>query len=382
MSNPTNISPEPTITAPSTETRVLGYDLARALALFGLVIFDYKAFFGAKDGSNSLLWLIDMFDGKAAALFAVLAGVGVTLYTQEEHYMADINHINRRARTMAVQAVMAFLIGLGCFIFWQGELLTLYGLCLLVSLAAIHRSSYVVLLSSFIMAAVFPILYLIQNDYAAGWLNYDWRSLVYTDFWTYSGMTRHIFYNGFYPLFPWVSMFLLGVWLGRLNVRDENTRNKLIITWGVLALMAGVVSEYGMRFLGGETKTVHHIVRMLLTVEPMPPGPMFVLASMGTAVVAILFCVVLGERYGKKFWTKPLASVGKISLSLYVIHLMLGMSIARTFHVHASWQIQNAMLFAVTVCGIFVVVAYVWCLKFKHGPLELVLRNMQNMFQK
>jgi len=60
--------------------RIIGIDVARALAVIGMIIVNFKVVFG----ENGLPWVksfVSIFDGKAAATFVVLAGVGLALMT-------------------------------------------------------------------------------------------------------------------------------------------------------------------------------------------------------------------------------------------------------------------------------------------------------------
>ena len=63
--------------------RVIGYDLARALAIFGMVIVNFKIVMGAEqNGPEWLVGLVGLLDGRAAATFVVLAGAGISLLSQ------------------------------------------------------------------------------------------------------------------------------------------------------------------------------------------------------------------------------------------------------------------------------------------------------------
>ncbi len=56
--------------------RIIGIDVARALAVFGTIIVNFKIVFG-DNGNQILRNVTHLFDGKAAATFVVLAGVGI-----------------------------------------------------------------------------------------------------------------------------------------------------------------------------------------------------------------------------------------------------------------------------------------------------------------
>ena len=62
----------------SPQPRLAGLDIARALAVFGMVVVNFKIVLGAAQAGPS--WLVsvtDLLDGRAAATFVLLAGVGL-----------------------------------------------------------------------------------------------------------------------------------------------------------------------------------------------------------------------------------------------------------------------------------------------------------------
>ena len=70
--------------AKSNSQRIPGYDLARSLAIFGMVIVNYSSFMGGWGvGPGWLVWLVELLPGRAAAIFVVLAGVGMSLMARQ-----------------------------------------------------------------------------------------------------------------------------------------------------------------------------------------------------------------------------------------------------------------------------------------------------------
>jgi uncharacterized protein len=69
--------------------RVTGFDLARALAIFGMVIVNFKIAMNAETGNLLLMSFAGLFEGRASALFVILAGVGVTFLTNKARESGD-----------------------------------------------------------------------------------------------------------------------------------------------------------------------------------------------------------------------------------------------------------------------------------------------------
>jgi uncharacterized protein len=69
--------------------RVIGFDIARALAIFGMVVVNFKVAMNAETGSQFLMSFVGLFEGRASALFVILAGIGVTLMTNKTRNSGD-----------------------------------------------------------------------------------------------------------------------------------------------------------------------------------------------------------------------------------------------------------------------------------------------------
>ena len=73
--------------------RVNGFDVARALAIFGMVVVNFKIAMNAETGNQLLMGFAGLFEGRASALFVILAGIGVTLMTNKTresgYYLAE-----------------------------------------------------------------------------------------------------------------------------------------------------------------------------------------------------------------------------------------------------------------------------------------------------
>lgn len=63
--------------------RLIGIDFARALALFGMVIVNFKLAMNADIGTPQLIEFAALLEGRASALFVILAGIGIALLTKK-----------------------------------------------------------------------------------------------------------------------------------------------------------------------------------------------------------------------------------------------------------------------------------------------------------
>jgi uncharacterized membrane protein YeiB len=86
-------SPHPvdsTIPAVPSNNRILGYDLARAGAFFGMLLVNFSVLMGSGSSDpNWLDWVTGVIRGRAAATFVVLAGAGLSLLTKGVYLRKD-----------------------------------------------------------------------------------------------------------------------------------------------------------------------------------------------------------------------------------------------------------------------------------------------------
>ena len=92
------------------KNRLIGVDIARAFAIAGMIIVNFKIVLG--DNGNEIVKLFSsFFEGKAAATFVVLAGIGVGFMSNSAVISYDKTQIKRTKIKIAKRAI--FL----CFIF-------------------------------------------------------------------------------------------------------------------------------------------------------------------------------------------------------------------------------------------------------------------------
>jgi len=200
------------------KSRIIGYDVARSLAVFGMVIVNFKVVMGAgENGPGWLIWLVGLFDGRAAATFVILAGVGISMLSRKGRIAQDKERIRQDRHTLLKRAVFLFIVGLLYTPLWPADILHFYGVYIAIAallLTAPDRQLW----SGTIGPSVAFLFLIFIFDYEKGW---DFTTLTYVDFWTVAGMVRHIIFNGFHPVIPWLAFILIGMWLGRQDVKNS-----------------------------------------------------------------------------------------------------------------------------------------------------------------
>ncbi|MCF6319424.1 MAG: heparan-alpha-glucosaminide N-acetyltransferase domain-containing protein, partial [Proteobacteria bacterium] len=121
--------------------RIIGFDVARALAVFGMVLVNFKVALTADNGNEFLLWISGLFEGRASALFVVLAGVGITFLSNKARHSGDKTIINDTRKAIIKRGFLLFLIGLSYATIWEADILHLYAFYFLIAAMLITTSN-------------------------------------------------------------------------------------------------------------------------------------------------------------------------------------------------------------------------------------------------
>ncbi len=129
-------------------------------------------------------------------------------------------------------------------------------------------------------------------DYAANW-SVDFT--YYIGFWTPLGFLRNLFLNGYHPIFPWICFIILGLLLGRLDLRNKELRKQLT-SWalGVAVVIETISSMLIFRF---EKTITLDIAKFLFDTKPMAPTGWYVIAASAIAIVAVMIFIHIGETW-------------------------------------------------------------------------------------
>lgn len=375
--------------------RIIGFDIARAFAIFGMVIVNFRLALNAEEGNSLLLIFAYLFEGRASALFVVLAGVGITLMTAKARISGDAAMIRKSRLSLIRRGVLLFLLGLAYTPLWPADILHFYGIYFIIASLLFTMTNRSLFIFSVAIMASFPLMMAVL-DYDSGW---DWDTLEYVGLWSFSGMLRHLFFNGFHPVFPWCAFLLLGMWLGRQSLSDTKVRKKIlrysIVIWltielGFLLLQQVVrelifpSSEQQTDIISAQDAEALQELYLLLSTAAMPPLPHYILAAGSFAVVVVMSCLYLGDRWATSRIGQGLYQTGKLSLTLYVAHVILGMGILEALGfiseetMQKTQSIDLALVSALLFCLCSILFSVLWLKRFKQGPLEALFRKLVN----
>jgi len=359
--------------------RITGFDIARAVAVAGMVVVNFKVvMFAEQRGSGWLQTATGLLEGRAAATFVILAGVGASLMTGGARAEGDLRALDRVRSLLVRRAGFLLVAGYLFVLIWPADILHYYAFYIGIGTLLLAASDRALWLWSLLAVALFVGLY----SFAGYWDQLDAVYLTYDGLWTPVGLVRNLLFNGWHPVLPWVGFYLVGMWLGRRDVRNRGTRWRIIWVAAAVAGAAEVVASFFDPIVfdivakGPGSLGVVADNSALLAAEPLPPGPIYLLAAGGTAVVVILLCVEVGLRWPGSRAVRWAAATGELALTVYFAHVLLGMgtleAIGRLDSQTLGFAVGTAAVFLVAAVGF----AVVWRRYHRRGPVEWAMRRL------
>lgn len=245
-------------TARALQHRVVGVDVARCVALLGMMA-THVLYARDPDGTLSAAhWLAG---GRASALFAVLAGVSLALVTGG---VTPVRGVERVARSTGI-VVRALLVGalglvLGALDSGLAIILAYYAVLFVLALPFLgFRTPVLFALGAGWVVAAPVVSHLVRPLLPErGFASPEFQQLSEP-----GRLLAELAFTGYYPAVPWMAYALVGLGVGRLNLRDRRIQACLIGLGAYLTVAATVLS----RFL-----TERASVQASLLAEPPYPG--------------------------------------------------------------------------------------------------------------
>lgn len=354
--------------------RIIGFDLARAYAIFGMYIVNFNFCFGSIWPSNDpLARFLNLFTGNSTSIFIILAGMGVSFRASKCN---DTNSDKTQLKNIVLKRSY-FLLALGLLLYpwWQGDILHFYGSYMHIAAFFLFVPKRFYLLLAIAAIVIYHLLLFIM-PFDTGW---DLSNYSYKDFWTPFGFLRNTLFNGWNSVFPWVAYFLLGMYLGKLNWHNKIVIKKVFI----IGLCCFILFE-SIRYYAVYAQFSPPIMQYIMS-EYFPPFLPFMMITASFAFMVIAICMFIGNTFSDNKWINALVKTGQMTLSHYVIHLTLGMLVlAQLTHKNYTGFAQNdaptppiyILQYAVLWFILSVLLSYIWRKYFKNGPFEWLMRKI------
>ena len=365
------------------QTRIAGYDFARSLAVFGLIVTTFSRY--VEHAGYSLSHLIksrlhSLIQGDAITTFLVLGGVGISLLTQQVRVNNDTHAIRGSRKRLIKRAAALLVVGICCNLIWQGNFLGFYSICILIGALLLTVSNRWLWSLAFVLVLISVVfIFFVYNyfNYYEVILNQD--VLQDTNPWTVEGVVFHLYHNGLYSIFSWTVFLLIGMWLGRQDVHQPRARRNMLLGGIVVALVSecalwtlifGVpqlMTRLGTSWWGVENFVENFMILFM---------PFDLFAEGGTITAIIGGSLMLTKKYPDAKWLRPFIAIGRLALTLYIVHLFVDEGLLKTLGVLKHQTLPFAIGSAVIFCVCAVIFSHFWRKGFEHGPIEWAMRRI------
>ena len=320
--------------------RVVGLDMARCLALLGMIATHALV----PVGPDGVTVVQQVAGGRASALFAVLAGVSLSLMTGGARPLPDAER-QALAGGLVVRALIVAGIGLvlGGLQTGIAVILVYYGLLFLLGIPFLRlRIRPLILLAGGWLLVVPVLSHLLRPQLPApSYANPQPDSLSHP--WQ---LVTELTFTGYYPVVPWLAYLLVGMAIGRLDLTAPRAWAALLVpgallasaSWylsGVLLARPGVLTTLngtydGPRDVGSITDNLTFGLAgatptgswWWLVVRAPHSGTPFDLAhTIGSAMVVIALCLLVARAAPRV--VAVVFGAGAMTLTLYTVHVIM-----------------------------------------------------------
>ncbi|GHH80576.1 heparan-alpha-glucosaminide N-acetyltransferase domain-containing protein [Streptomyces capitiformicae] len=384
---PAAVSPHTSGTpSPGASTgRLIGVDLARGLAVFGM----YAAHVGPDPSEGGAVgFVMELSHGRASALFAFLAGFSIILITGR--HAPKTGRAGRQAvAKVVIRALVLLVVGTGLTLTGTAVevILAFYGLYFLLVLPLYRLGARPLAIIAGAAALVLPqILYVVHRALDADEPGGIWTWPADAD-----GLLSLLF-TGSYPALTWIPFVVAGMAVARLDPAATAVRLRLALTGAGLAVLGYGGSWLALHLVPGALAAVAESggedggsaasawwsdtwgypsgdsPAELLVAAPHSETTLSIVGNSGVAVLVLIACLAAVDAFPRLHrLARPVITVGTMSLTAYVLHVVGIQALGIEELPGSPPHVLLGFLVAVTVF------ATLWSRFFRRGPLEWLL---------
>ncbi len=365
--------------------RLVGVDLARALAVFGMYVVHIGPALSATDGVGS--WVRYMSDGHSSVLFATLAGFSLMLLAGRREPKTGLAGRQAKAR-IAIRAVVLPALGTAMAMEYGGVvILGFYGVYFLLALPLLRLRAKTLAIIAAALALVTPqlsfALYSVLTESVRQSIN------AYDPLHRLSDVgVLDLLFTGFYPTITWIPFVIAGMALARFDLSATAVQRRLaalgaaltVAAYGMSLLLAGKdalrstaedgPSSGGSGSMPLDSGSLESQASSLLTAGPHSGTTFDIIGSVGVAILVIVGATVAMDRLPRlRRLAKPVIAVGTMSLTAYVGHFVIQGWLPSFGATNDEESWATLLMFVLGA----IVFAAIWSRFFRRGPLEYLL---------
>ncbi|MBW8350391.1 DUF418 domain-containing protein [Bacillus sp. IITD106] len=378
------------------EERIHSLDVLRGFSLLGILLINMISFHSPfsyynpyewwqYDDATVYMWLDIFVQASFYPIFAMMFGYGMVIM-QDRLNEKGFSFYKISIRRLIVLLVFGII---HAFLIWHGDILITYAIMGLILLLFLRLSgpllmglgAILYLLPQLFLGGLLMLATLFDSDSLADYIDIvglQKSSEIYANgsFWeiTMQRIADWSFTNGPWEfllyLFMILPLMMLGAGAAKLRwlQKASGQRKKWMIILSICLPIAVAVKL--LPFLIMPSISIQYI-------QDMIGGPL-----LGIAYVAIIVLLMTYNPVVKVL--KPLASAGRMSITIYLSQSIIGTLIFYNYGLGLYGQVSMATgtFLAIAIYVIQVILAEIWLSKFKYGPVEKLWRFLTYGRQK
>lgn len=372
--------------------RLAAIDATRGLAVLGMIAVHSLDNY---DEAGEPTWMFSLSAGRASAIFAVLAGVGIAFLTGRRQQRPGIA-ATATSWSLAARAVVIAVIGLALG-FTDAQygvvILTAYAAMFLLAVPLTYLGTRALAITAAALGIGAPVLSHAVRPYLPDPIGaqLSFEAALQDPL----AFACDVLLTGEFPAVVWMTYVCTGLLLGRLTLASKRIALALVGTGATLMAAAAAVSWTVLHPLGGlarieaaEAPDTDDLVANLLVfgadgttptstwwwlgvATPHTGTPLDLAATIGSSLLVLGAMLLLGHVSAPAWATAvrvvlaPLAAIGSMSLTVYVGHILF---VNSDFDMYDPWPGYLRQL----VCIAALTLA--WRATAGRGPLEGLVR--------
>ncbi|WP_165398969.1 DUF418 domain-containing protein [Shewanella maritima] len=368
--------------AATTRTRFANLDAIRGLALLGIfflnILMMSNSLMGYAPHSPEIasdiavgVFTSIFLEGRFISLFSMLFGVALLLQVQKVTQHNELTPLAATPIKQRLKWLILFGFAHGCLLF-PGDILLTYGVCGLLiyrytqlSVDELYTKAKKFIAIGFVVFLLMTLIPL-DEEWHRGSELFNQELAIWTGSYVYQlihqvGLTfLMIFMLPISTLWFCSGLMVLGMALWKQGYFEQGFSQTQLLKFAAASLLLSAL-DCGLRYSGNATLSQASAAIMTISAIPM---------------AAIYLHIIVKLCQNNPLKLQWLQNVGKLSLSLYILQSIIGVSLLR--FIFPEWQSEfnliDYLLLALGVAAAQLVIANVYVRVFKQGPLEKLLR--------
>lgn len=347
--------------------------------MIGVVMLNYHSFLNGDSAWNPIhpsTWERIFNPGtgvlttRFAALFVLVAGIGVSLFTRASRADNDSALLHHDRLRLFRRGVVLYAVGYAIQWIWPGTILFYYGAFFIVGafiFSAPTRWVLTIGIGSAITSAAIA-WWRVEQSFAGNLTS--WLSPANVD--SPRNLLIRTFISYTHPLFPWLLFFTVGIILGRHWYKIAVLRQRLMLWTGGILLATYLINAFFVADIPATNS--ERLIATVLSTRPYDRGLLYSIGTLASSLLALCILSVIVDTLVGNSTVNVLAQAGQMSLSIYLAHIFFFNLVVSSLHWVGATGLDTALVLALAFYSIAVPLSALWRTYLGRGPAEALYR--------